>query len=166
MKKLSIILVTIVLCCSAFLFTSCDQAKTVENTDVIPSQYDLSKMEVGTTVDVYPPFRYKLLDEKGGEHIIKIKSFTITLLKKNQIHEDDLIEGMFSNYEVKLEVLINADYTKFLPGDSLRFSALVGIENHGFYLSNFDENSNVLAERTIKVKQSNIVVVFDEFIFD
>lgn len=164
MKKLSIVLVTIVLCCSAFLFTGCDQAKTVENNSVIPSQYDLSKMEVGTIVDLYPPFDYKLVERDQTEHIIHVKSFTATLLKKNTINKGDLISGYFSKYEIQIEITVNADHSKF-AGQKLEanFDGVAGT-NYLVFWQGFDENNNATAQQVTFLNSSDIRnIVFTDF---
>lgn len=106
MKKLSIVLVTIVLCCSAFLFTGCDQAKTVENTDVIPDQYDLANVEVGTKLPTLHPANFSYQYQKDDKtYTFHIDDFSAELYEKRPIKEGDVItDDNFRPYTIKLSI--------------------------------------------------------------
>lgn len=103
MKKLCIVLVTIVLCCSAFLFTGCDQAKTVENNSVIPDQYDLSNVAVGTKLPTLHPANFSYQYQKDDKtYMFHIDDFSVELYEKRPIKEGDVITDTFYPYTVKI----------------------------------------------------------------
>lgn len=105
MKKLSIVLVTIVLCCSAFLFAGCDQAKTVENTDVIPDQYDLVNVAVGTKLPTLHPANFSYQYQKDDKtYTFHIDDFSVELYEKRTIKEGDVITGRFYPYTIKITI--------------------------------------------------------------
>lgn len=110
MKKLSVILVTILLCCSAFLFTGCDQPKTVENNSVIPHEYDLSNVAVGTKLPTHHPanFSYQY-QENDKTYTFHIDDFSAELYEKRTINEGDVITGAFYPYTVKITVKGHTD---------------------------------------------------------
>lgn len=105
MKKLSIVLVTIVLCCSAFLFTGCDQAKTAENNSVIPHEYDLANVEVGTKLPTLHPANFSYQYQKDDKtYMFHIDDFSVELYEKRTINEGDVITEKFYPYTIKLAV--------------------------------------------------------------
>lgn len=106
MKKLSIVLVTIVLCCSAFLFTGCDQSKTAENNSVIPDQYDLANVEVGTKLPTLHPANFSYQYQKDDKtYTFHIDDFSAELCEKRPIKEGDVItDDNFRPYTIKLSI--------------------------------------------------------------
>ena len=147
MKKLSIVLVTIVLCCSAFLFTGCDQAKTTENNSVIPSQYDLANVEVGTKLPTLHPANFSYQYQKDDKtYTFHIDDFSVELYEKRTINEGDVItDKQFYPYTIKLT--IKGSTLPDLNGKNFVASFSNGRSGCGVFFT-VDINGNFLAEST------------------
>lgn len=108
MKKFSYILLSLMLCFTCFAVAGCSND---EHDDTV----DLSKIEVGAEIPVYPncEFDYVLTphiegSESNKEYTFHISSFTATLIKKNSIQEGDKLTEAFYPFEVQVSV---AGYT-------------------------------------------------------
>ena len=104
MRKLSIGLISIVLCFCLFMFVGCDNNKSSveeESVSYYCSYSQLEKMEIGSELPIYPEceFDYKLT-YKDKDYIIHITSLSAQLVKKNFIEKDALIEGEYYPFEV------------------------------------------------------------------
>lgn len=129
MKKLTIALIVLaILACSVFALTACNKEETTTD----PFAYDLSKMEVGDEIPVYPGVSFDYVLEDGN--VVHIESITATLVAKNVINEGDTIEGKFYPYEIEFNVkaktsaeLVGENIVIYLADDELTGFALVDI---------------------------------------
>lgn len=97
MKKLSIIVILALVC--ALCFAGCGEKPT--------STLDLSECEIGYEFEVYPnvEFDYKINDD----FIVHISDIKVTLIEKNEVNTNDILEGEFYPYVAKIEVTGTAD---------------------------------------------------------
>ena len=115
MKKVCLILVGLLLCFSFAGISGCADNSRENN---VPTTYDLSKIEVGTEMPIYPAFEfdYKVNDDL----IIRISSMSVTLTEKNEINPGDIIEG---------------DYNFFTLMAKIHGSVITNNKNQRFYIA-------------------------------
>lgn len=106
MKKLFVALISTVLCFSLFAFVGCDKDEYHDYT------VDLSKMEVGAAIPIYPEceFNYVLTPENelhpeiAGEYTFHVVALSAKLLSKNSIHEGDTLTEQFYPFEIQIDI--------------------------------------------------------------
>lgn len=104
MKKFSYILLSLILCLACLAIAGC-------SSDERNNTVDLSKIEVGAEIPVYPncEFDYVLTphiegSESNKEYTFHVSSFTATLIKKNSIQEGDKLTETFYPFEVQVSL--------------------------------------------------------------
>lgn len=105
MKKFSYILLSLILCLTCLAVAGCSND---EYDDYI---VDLSKMEVGAEIPVYPncEFDYVLTPynelhaDVNKEYTFHISSLTAKLAKKNSISSNDVVSEQFYPFEIQID---------------------------------------------------------------
>lgn len=96
MKKFFVSVIgAIMFCLSVFGLVSCKQESK-------SGSIDLANCEVGNKLPVYPTceFDYKIDDNC----IVHINHFSATLVRKNSIEENAILEERFNRYEIQVEI--------------------------------------------------------------
>lgn len=111
MKKFGYILLSLILCLTGLTVAGCSKDKYDDYT------VDLSKLEVGAEIPVYPncEFDYVLTptnEEFNGKEItFHINSIAATLSGKNYINEGDVVKTAFYPFEITVHVSGQTDIT-------------------------------------------------------
>lgn len=96
MKKISLVLLSLVICFTLFAFVGCGENTT-------GNAIDLASLTEGAELSVYPECEFDYKYVKGNnEYAFHISSISAKLTKKNSIKAGDVIEDNFYRYEITL----------------------------------------------------------------
>lgn len=119
MKKMYVVLLSVVICLSCFCFVGCGDKEQA------PIDNSANK-HVGDQIATYPDcdFNYKCYKTDGSNFVVHISKFSVTLTEINAINPGDTVEGVI--YPCAYDIIVVGSADSSLSGTTLTISFRCG----------------------------------------